>query len=71
LVIDDENIRRPKLPLHQVFAMQEAQGLQSGTKQVRHFIRGEWATGKNPGQSLIRILHHYEEEIGAFKLTAA
>jgi hypothetical protein len=70
-VVDHENVRRPQLALYQVFAMEEAQGIESRGQQLGHFVRREGTPGEDFRQVLVRILHDHKEKFVFSELTAA
>ncbi len=60
LIVDHQKIRGLQSAVHQVPAVKEGQGIQSGRQQVAHFVRGEGAVGKNLCKTLFGMLHDYE-----------
>jgi hypothetical protein len=70
LIIDDQNVWRFQLTLHQTLTVKKSQGIERRRQHFPHFVRGERPMGKKLSESLIGKLHHDEDEILAPQLAS-
>src|ERR1700730_14593059 len=71
LILDGENVRGPHVSMDQTFGMEEAEGLQSGSKNVARFRGSERALRKKLREIFLGVFHYDVEQFKIAEAAAA
>ena len=68
LIVDDQDVGRLQLALHEVFAVKEGQSVERGKQHFPNFVGSKGPVRKDLRERLFSIFHHDEQKLLASEL---